>query len=75
MSKSYEQMRAERAVREAEARVFHGRRQFAGIALRALMSTHCRYTVDSESGKCGLAKAAFDWADAMLAEEKARYAP
>lgn len=65
-----EKVRAERLAREAEARLFHGRRQFAGIALRALLSIGGV----AVNGKLAVnSKLAFDWADAMLAEEEARY--
>jgi hypothetical protein len=48
------QLKVERLAREAEARLFHGRRQFAALLGDGISS-------------------AYDWADAMLAEEKARY--
>lgn len=66
-----EDFKLERAAREAEARLFHGRRQFAGIALRAILEDYSSAVELKHAGKW--AKLAFDWADAMLAEEKARY--
>lgn len=68
------QIRLERAAREAEARQFHGRRGFASVALKALLSIESttRYS-DLERDKAEIARLAFDWADAMLAEEQSRY--
>jgi hypothetical protein len=62
-----EKPRAERLAREVEARIFHGRRHFAGIALRALIEI---YGIAERSKVVGMS---FDYADAMLAEEKSRY--
>lgn len=68
------QLKAERAAREAEARLFHGRRQFAAIALKEHLATlNLLGDGISESLKNKVVKRAYDWADMMLAEEKERY--
>lgn len=66
-----------REQREAEARHFHGRRYYAGVAFRELLTVFLRNdtVVDvlelypSEDIRL-LTRHAFKWADAMLAAEK-----
>lgn len=68
-----EDLKRERAAREAEARVFHGRRHFAGIALKVIMASPHHGPYGEPAYRKIAVGLAFDWADAMLAEEKARY--
>lgn len=73
----YETMRVERAIRDFKARVFYGRRHYAGIALRSLLKEQWRVDGEirgannlPEIWKVKVAKIAFEWADAMLAAEE-----
>lgn len=72
----YETMRVERVIRDLKARVFYGRRHYAGIALRAMLEKKLRNKDDYSPIRFqpetmqDIAKHAFEWADAMLAAEE-----